>query len=496
MNRRTFLRNGGSFALIPAAIVGFGELQPGLVSGQSGASFDPRAHGAKGDGHSNDNRAIQRAIDECAHAGGGTVNLSPGTYLTGTIVLKSNMNFHLEAGATLLGSTRIEDYAETLAANDKRSYHLIHARGADNLSITGQGAVNGQGPSFWVPTNRPQPAPEDLWKDVVTKDWKPLTRPSPMIDLAECRNLTVRDITIANSPGWTFRMTACDTVTVQGIKIRNPIYGINVDGIDVTCCSNVQISDCDIATADDAICLKSENAYSDVTMTRNITATNCKITGCCNGFKIGTGTSGQFENIVASNLVIYNPDVPYNQRIISGISLEMVDGGSVDGVNISGIQMQRSRAPIFVRLGNRNGSPGTLRNVSIQGVQAAGAIICSSISGLQGAPVQDVRLSDIHIESAEAGRKEWASAEIPEQAHAYPESKMFGRLPAYGLYCRHAEGIQINGFEIAAAPSEGRPAMVFDDVINSEIAGLRLDGSHGSHPVELEHCHNVKVTSA
>ena len=196
MNRRTFLRNGGSFALIPSAIAGFGERQPGPDSGQGGATFDPRTHGAKGDGHSNDNRAIQRAIDECAHAGGGTVNLSPGTYLTGTIVLKSNIDFHLEAGATLLGSTRIEDYAETAAANDKRSYHLIHARGADNLSITGQGTVNGQGPSFWVPTNRPQPAAEDLWKDVVTKDWKPLTRPSPMIDLAECRNLAVRDITM------------------------------------------------------------------------------------------------------------------------------------------------------------------------------------------------------------------------------------------------------------------------------------------------------------
>ena len=499
MDRRVFLRKSGSVAVVAASWISrFVRAQSTSDAGRP--ALDPRSHGAKGDGRSNDNHAIQETIDRCAHSGGGTVSVSPGTYLTGTVVLKSNVTLNLEEGATLLGSTRIGDYADSPGGGD-RAHHLIFARGAENIAITGRGIVNGQGPSFWTRTNREQPAQEDLWKDVVTKDWKPLPRPSPMIDIAECRNVNVRDITIANSPGWTFRLTACEGVTVQGIRIRNPIYGINCDGIDVTCCDGVTISDCDIQTADDAICLKSENAYSKVSMTRNITVTNCKLSGCCNGFKIGTGTSGQFENIVVSNLTVWNPDVPLNQRIIAGIALEMVDGGSVDGVKITGVQMQRARAPIFIRLGNRNprpdGGAGSLRNVSISGVQATGAIITSSISGLQGFPVEDVCLSDIHIESQEGGREEWAHAEIPEQAHSYPESKMFGRLPAYGLYCRHAKGIRVNGFEVSAAPGEGRPAFVYDDVIDSEIAGLRAEGSRDlRHAVQLNHCHNVKVMEA
>src|SRR5579863_24481 len=488
MDRRTLLRNGGTLGLVCAAPA-FGRSWTRFALGQNAApaSFDPRSFGARGDGHSNDNHAIQQAIDRCHSAGGGVVSLSPGTYLTGTVVLKSNVTFHLDEGATLLGSTHISDYADTPGGNgDQRAHHLVFARGADNIAITGSGAINGQGPSFWVPTNRVQPPPNELWKDVITKDWKPLPRPSPMIDIAECRNVTVRDVTIANSPGWTFRLTACEGVTVQGIRIRNPIYGINCDGIDVTCCDGVTISDCDIQTADDAICLKSENAYSKVSLTSNINVTNCKLSGCCNGFKIGTGTTGRFENIVVSNLTVWNPEVPFNQRIIAGIALEIVDGGSMDGVKISGVTMQRARAPIFIRLGNRNGAPGSLRNVSISGVQATGAILTSSISGLNDDPVEDITLSDIHVESEEGGREDWIRGEIPEQEHSYPEAKMFGRLPAYGLYCRHARRIHINGFDLTGAGGESRPPFFFDDVEDSDIAGLRASPSRGSkHLVEM-----------
>src|SRR5579871_516664 len=134
MDRRTLLRNGGTLGLVCAAPA-FAR----LAFGQSSATaFDPRSFGARGDGHSNDNRAIQQAIDRCHSAGGGVVSLSPGTYLTGTVVLKSSVTLHLESGATLLGSTRISDYADTPGGNgDQRAHHLIFARGADNIAITG-----------------------------------------------------------------------------------------------------------------------------------------------------------------------------------------------------------------------------------------------------------------------------------------------------------------------------------------------------------------------
>jgi polygalacturonase len=476
MNRRTFLRHGGSLIFVPAGFAAFGR---GSGFGEQSATFDPRTHGAKGDGRSDDRRAIQQSIDECNRSGGGTVHLGPGTYLTGTIILKSNVTLYLDAGATLLGSTRLSDYLAQEGNDGGKHYQLVFARGADHVGIAGPGTINGQGQSFWTRSNRVPPEPDQLWQDVITKDWKALSRPSPMVDIVECNNVRVQDVTLMNSAGRTFRHVACKSVEIRGIKIRNPIYGPNVDGIDIACCQDVTISDCDVATADDAICLKSENPYGEPSVTRNVTVTHCSLTGCCNGLKIGTETKSGFEKIVFSNCTVGNDDVPFNQRIISGIAIEMVDGGWIDGVTVNGIRMQRARAPIFVRRGNRtprpDGSAGPVKGVSISGVQATGSIIASSITGLPGMPVEDVSLSDLRIENEEEGKADWAERPIPEQAEKYPEAKMFGRLPAYGLFCRHVNGIRLNDVTITGARGEQRPGVVFDDVTNSETVGLHLD---------------------
>lgn len=465
--------------MAPAAIAGIGKGGALLLSAESPPAFDPRSRGARGDGRSNDRRAIQETIDECHKRGGGTVTLSPGTYLTGTIVLKSNVTLHLSAGATLLGSTQMSDYLGQEGKEGEKHYSLVFARGQDHIGIGGPGTIDGQGQAFWTRSNRELPRSDQLWADVVTKDWKPLSRPSPMVDLIECNNTDIRDVTLMNSGGRTFRHVACKSVAIQTIKIRNPIYGPNVDGIDIACCQNVNISDCDIATADDAICLKSENPFGDPTVTRNVTVTHCTVTGCCNGLKIGTETRSGFENIVFSNCVIHNDEVPFNQRIISGIAIEMVDGGWIDGVNVSGIQMQRARAPIFVRRGNRNpradGNAGPLKNVAISGVQATGSIVASSITGLPGLPVEEISVSDIHVENLESGKADWVSRPIPEQTEKYPEAKMFGRLPAYGLYCRHVKGIRLNDVSFTGARDEKRPGLIFDDVTGSETTGVHLD---------------------
>jgi polygalacturonase len=200
-----------------------------------------------------------------------------------------------------------------------------------------------------------------------------------MIEFAQCRNVHISDVTLRNSAGWTLRPVNCNTVVIDGIRIRNPSFGLNCDGIDITASTNVFVSNCDIATGDDAICLKSESPYGgEVLPTKNITVTNCTLTTSCNGFKIGTATEGAFENIVFSNSVIYSDLVPMNARVIGGISIEMVDGGSIDGLVVSNIRMQNVRAPIFVRLGERNRKPGTfLRNILIENLDATGAIVTS-----------------------------------------------------------------------------------------------------------------------
>ncbi len=453
--------------------------------------FDVRQFGATGDGKAVDTAAINSAIDACHAAGGGVAYVPPGTYLSGTVVLKSNVTLYLEAGATLLGSMDLRHYSPQAgppAKGDANQKHLIFARDAENVGLAGPGRIDGQGSAFWVPSKRTVPPAEDAWRDVATYDWEPLDRPSPLIEFAFCRYLRIEDVRIENASGWTLRPVNCENVVIRGVTIKNPVIGPNTDGIDPTGCRNVFISDCHIDTGDDAICLKSENPYGgEPQVSKNITITNCVLTCCCNGLKFGTATRGGFENVTFSNSVIFNEDVDPRARVISGVALEMVDGGWLEGVVISNIRMQRVRTPIFVRRGNRrprpDGTPGTLRGVMIENVHATGAILTSSVTGLPGFHAEDVTLSGIRIDSEEAGREEWVTREIPELANKYPEARMFGRLPSYGLYCRHVSGLRVKDMVFRAAGEETRPAIVCDDVAGLDIDGLRSARVASSQPV-------------
>ncbi|HEY0309118.1 MAG TPA: glycoside hydrolase family 28 protein, partial [Acidobacteriaceae bacterium] len=191
-----------------------------------------------------------------------------------------------------------------------------------------------------------------------------------------------------------------------------------------------------------------------------------------------------FENIVFSNSVIYNNDVALNARVIAGIAVEMVDGGSVDGVMISNIRMQNVRTPVFIRLGRRSGGPETsLRNVTIQGLDASGSILTSSITGVPGSRISDVTLQDVRIRTLEGGDAAWANLAIPEVERKYPEARMFGRLPAYGLYVRHADRIRLHNLELIAEKPDGRSALLCEDVHGINISELEATAPAGSEPV-------------
>ncbi len=460
------------------------------LAGPGRKLFDARELGATGDGVTLDTPAINQAVAACHAAGGGVVYLSPGTYLSGMVILQSNVTLYLEAGATLLGSKNLSDYTSQAgppARGDANQKHLIFARDAENVGVAGPGRIDGQGTSFWKPSGRTQLPPEESWRDVIAYDWKPLPRPSPMLEFYNCKNLHIENVRIENAPGWTLRPIHCDNVFICGISIKNPVYGSNTDGIDLTCCHNVFISDCLIDTGDDAICLKSENPYHEELRTsKNITITNCVMSGCCNGLKFGTATHGGYENVVFTNSVIFNEDVPLSSRVISGIALEMVDGGFIEGVLISNIRMQRVRTPIFIRRGNRtpraDGTPGTLRGVMIENLYATGSILTSSITGLPGFDVEDVTLSNLFIESEEGGPADWVTRKIQEIPKSYPEARNFGRLPAYGLYSRHVTGLRLRNLEFKAASAEQRPVIFCEDVKNLDVLGLRSPAIAGTQP--------------
>lgn len=479
MNRREMLAAIGAAGLGMAGGSAWGQTLPkAIIDGLR--IFDVRTYGAIGDGKAMDSGAINRAVEACSSAGGGIVYVGPGTYLCGTVVLKSNVTFYLEATAVIQGSPRSEDF--TLMPGppeegDANQRHLIFARDAENITITGMGRIDGNGDAFW--TKKASRQVKEEWGDVATYDYvASRRRSSPLLEFYNVRNLRVERVRITNASGWTLRPMNCTDVFIDGITIRNKIYGLNTDGIDATGCTNLFISNCNIHTADDCICLKSENAYGEpVAVSKNIVVTNCVLSCCCNGLKFGTATHGGYENVVVSNCTFQNDaGVPTNQKMISAIAVEMVDGGYVDGVTISNVKATNVRCPIFLRRGNRREpadlSRNYLRNVMISNLHATGSIMTSSIGGLPGRPVEDVSLSDISIESAENGKAEWAEREIPEVPKAYPEARMYGRMPAYGLYARHVAGLRVRGLELRCEEGEGRPAVVMDDVRGASIMGL------------------------
>ncbi len=432
-------------------------------------------YGAKPDGRTLNTGAIQRAIDDVFRSGGGTVIVPQGIFLTGRIELKARVTLNLQSGSTLLGSTSINDY--TSPGNNPR--HLIFAQDADDVTLTGPGRIDGQGPSFWEPSGRAPSPPEEEWADVASHSLVPKKsgRPSPLLDFVNCQRLKINGVHIENAPGWTLRTVNSDNVEIRGVSIKNPTVGPNTDGIDITGCQNVLITNCVIDTGDDAICLKSENPFGPVPrLLKNIEVTRCTLTTCCNGFKLGTSSEGGFENIKFSNTVIRNGVVPFGERVISGIALEVVDGGWIDGVEVTGIRMERTRTPIFIRLENRKHAHDNpqhgIRNVNIENVQATEALLASSITGLPGMNVQDVTLSHIQVQNVLPVRSESISRSVPEKESAYPEARMFGMLPATGLYVRHVRNLHLNDLVFTATAGESRPAVIFDDVDGAEINGL------------------------
>lgn len=499
MLRREFL----SFS--PAAV--------GLAAARMGAPGVPLAparsildFGAIPDGKTLNTAAIQRAIDSALQAGGGIVYVPPGIFLTGSIEIKSHITLYLEAGATLLGSTSLDDYVfgpGSMGKGHSNQRHLIFAQNAEDVTIAGPGRIDGQGPAFWQLAERPPLPGDDQWSDVVAHAWKrkPNGRPSPMLEFVACRRLRIQDVRIENAPGWTMRPINCDDVFITGITIKNPNSGPNTDGMDITGCQNVFVSNCSIDTGDDAICLKSANPYGpEARLSRNIVVTNCVLTTCCNGFKLGTESEGGFENIAFSNSVIYNGQGAFKERVISGVAFEVVDGGWIDGVVVTGIQMQRTRTPIFIRLGDRR-SPHSypqhgLRGVSIENIHASEALLASSITGLPGAEVKDVTLCNIYVGNVSPSPPQLGRP-VPELANKYPEARMFGILPASGLYARHVRGLRLNSLVFSAPPGEARPTIIFDDVAGARISGLATTAISGPMPVvELKDTRDLWISES
>ena len=428
------------------------------------ALHDIRDFGAKPGGEELCTAAIQKAVDRCAADGGGTVYFPPGVWLSGTIDLKSHVTLRLEAGATLRGSPKGEDYPERLPT--LRSYTdnyvrqaLIWGENLSDVAIVGRGTIDGNGAPF-------------RWREYRGRPF--------VIRLVGCTRVRVEDLRLESSPMWMQHYLACEDVRIRGLTVFNHV-SYNNDALDIDACRDVQVSDCTFDSDDDALCLKS-------TLDRpceNVVITNCILRSHCNALKCGTESHGGFRNITVTNCTIRSPHTKAiygRDRGTGGISLETVDGGTLERVAISNIAIEGVAVPIFLRLGNRGRQvapegpkPGVaaFRDVTLSNIVADGASsIGCPITGIPGHRIERVQLSNIQIGFEGGGTRLQATREVPEHEAKYPEGTMFGPLPAYGFYCRHVDGVKFRDVRLHAAAADAREPIVRDDAENLVIEGL------------------------
>jgi len=479
------------------------------------AVYNVREFGAQGNSQAKDTVAIQRAIGACAEAGGGVVYCPPGTYLSGTLFLKSNVELYLEAGATLLGSPDRADYArmfDTQAWVGKFNYdeHLVCAWRCHNVSISGRGTIDGNGRAFFGPK-----LPGKHYRDV------PGWRPGQMITFIECQDVSLRDVRLIDSPSWSVWPQGCDGVHIQGVKIVNNRDGMNCDGIDPICCRDVRISDCYIEAGDDCIAVYSMSYFMDeVRPCENVVVSNCVLSSPCSGLRVGVFSDWPIRNCVFSNVVMFNTGTGINMGCTTQtawkIEHERVTehGPITENIAFNNIVMDTLQ-PIRLWIDDTARAPAGIRGVSISDVRATGSQACY-IGSVRELPIEDVRIQNMRL-TLRGQMPDSAITAVPDPLPAYGSTSS-SDLP-YGFYCRHVrnldfhdvridwgdvsgpwlsairaehiENLELAGVTTGCAPGRSAPAIHLTNVDGAFVQGCRaapgtatflaVDGPHSAH---------------
>lgn len=487
-------------------------------------ALDIRSFGAKADGRSLDTAAIQAAIDKAHAAGGGVVHVPAGLYRSGTIVLKSNVTLDLAEGATIRGSDSLADY--------RRGHWpaLLMAKDQQHIGVTGKGTLDGNsqvleklfaeirasgnGLAFFPgtapgqqldiigPTGVPtiiDPHALQAEGKLIKYLYGSMTRPyefvrPQVIEFWGCRDITIRDITLTNAACWVETYRDCEDITIERLKVRSTDYWNN-DGIDLVDCRRVKMIDCDIDSADDALCLKSDprgKGCADITVER------CKLASRASAIKFGTASHHGFKRIYISDIEVKN-------TYRSVVAIQSVDGGPIENITVERVKARDVGNAFFVRLGHRTRSkpPGSVRNIILRDmdvvlrperpgehmdVPTPHNQIPSSIVGLPNHQVESVLLENITVRYPGGGTREKAEIKldalstVPENAHDYPEFSMWGELPAWGAYIRHARGVTLRNVSFEIIAPDFRPAIVTDDAPAVLLDSITV-GEKGGEPV-------------
>ncbi len=440
-----------------------------LLADGSAAIHNVLDYGASADGRTKDTAAVQAAIDAATNNGGGTVRIPAGhTVVIGTIYLKDHVTLHVENGATLQGSPDLADYAtDTHKMLYKNESHmdrcLIFAQKARSFAITGKGVIDGNGhPEFFT----------------ARKGGRPL-----LMRFLECRDISLRDITLINPAAWVSAWLYCDEITVDGIRIHSRVNR-NGDGLDFDGCTNVRVSNSSFDTSDDSICLQASRPDRPC---RNVTITNCIFESKWAGMRIGLLSRGDFANVTVSNCVFTNIED-------SGLKIQLNEGGSMHNMVFTNLVMERVPRPVFMTFCQQRAHVDApeemypmaeMRDFVFSNISIDNRTLDKNsaffLTGLPEGRIENISLSDVRMVVSGGGTPEDARRTIKEYTLEtldgwWPEFYLVGTLPASGIFARHINGLNVRGFHLEIAGDDARPPFVFDNVTGGTLADSTVNG--------------------
>ncbi len=440
---------------------------------------------------------IQKLINKVSERGGGRIIFPKGDYVSGSLILKSNVELHIEEGATLYGSIDPRDYWKidvegmpvSPKTDDNSKLALILSHDTHNISITGKGTIDGRGGVLVHVMDSLHKIGEYEIKeyDHGNKRIRETERPKILMFM-ESDHVTVSGITIKNSAVWVQTYELCTNVRIDGITVESRAFWNN-DGMDISDCRNVRITNCNVNAADDGICLKS---YYPGHCNDSIYIANCTVRSSASAIKFGTASIGGFKNVTIENIKVFD-------TFRSMIAIESVDGGDIENIHVSNMVGKNTGNALFVRLGHRSGDkPGYVKNITIkdltcevpygrpdEGYAFEGPMprephnqYPAPITGIPDHYIENVTLENIEITYPGKSSKDIAYIDlnklddVPERISKYPEYSQFGELPSWGFYARHVKGLSMKNITLKLEDKDFRPPFVFDDVFNLEMSGI------------------------
>ena len=446
--------------------------------------LDVRDFGAVGDGVTLNTTQLQAAIDTCSSNRAAGVLVAGGRFVTGTLYLKSHVTLHLAAGAEILGSTSIGDYATnthaTMYKNESRMDRcLIFARDATHIGIEGTGVIDGRGIREYFPN----------------QDDSAQNRPM-LIRFLECSSIRMRDVTLRNPASWTTGWLYCQDIVVDGVTIQSRVND-NGDGLDFDGCEGVRVSNCAFDTSDDSICLQTSRPDRAC---RDVTISNCIFVSKWAGIRIGLLSRGDFSNVTVINCV-------FRDIQDSGLKIQMCEGAEMKNMLFANLVMENVPRPVFMTFGQQRAAkdapPGVAAMKALRDITFSNLLVDSSacgkdsafiLVGLPGHPIENITLNNIRFRSGGGSTAEDSHPRtLPDLTleaigDHWPEYYSFRcTVPCHGIYAGHVQGLTIRDTILQVQAADARPAIICDDVVDLDLSRITIGASPSSAPLVVLH---------